>query len=256
MRFFGPGRGFDQFAIWTIAVFLAVLAHEAGHALTARAYGLRQVSITLFALGGATTFPVTDRLTPARRFVISAAGSAVGIVLGGIVGLLWLNGVFDDATELVRLAALSFIWAGLGWGVLNWIPIRPLDGGQMLTSALQIVNPARGAVIARVISGIVGGSIVVASLVLERVTPTDSDALLWANRMNWTYIAIFVAFITVIGLKADPVPPPGSEEAMRPPAPGGGDRRPRPIKVQRPTVARARPPRSAVVSHMTSCPDD
>ena len=187
IAFFGPRRDLEGMAVWTVAVFLAVLAHEAGHAFTARAYGVGSISITLFALGGATMFPLDSKLTPGRRFVVSAAGSAVGIVLGGIVWLFWLNGAFDDATDIVRLAGLSFIWAALGWGVLNWIPIRPLDGGQMLTSALQIVSPERGPGIARVVSGVVGGAIVIAAFLY-----------------NQTFLAIFVAFITLVGLRGDP----------------------------------------------------
>lgn len=190
IAFFGPRRDLEGIVVWTIAVFLAVLAHEAGHAFTARAYGIGSVSITLFALGGATMFPATAELTPGKRFVISAAGSAVGIVLGGIVGLLWLNGGFDDSSPIVRLAAISFMWAALGWGILNWIPIRPLDGGQMLTSALEIVAPQRGSAIARVISGIVGATIVVVAFAYDQ-----------------TFLAFFVAFITVVGLRADPAPP-------------------------------------------------
>lgn len=187
IAFFGPRRDVEGIVVWTVAVFLAVLAHEAGHAFTARAYGIGSVSITLFALGGATMFPASAELTPGKRFVISAAGSAVGIVLGGIVGLLWLNGAFDDSSPIVRLAAISFIWAALGWGILNWIPIRPLDGGQMLTSALEIVAPRRGSTIARVISGIVGATIVVIAYVYGQ-----------------EFLAIFVAFITIVGLRADP----------------------------------------------------
>ena len=192
IAFFGPRRDLEGIVVWTVAVFLAVLAHEAGHAFTARAYGIGSVSITLFALGGATMFPATAELTPGKRFVISAAGSAVGIVLGGIVGLLWLNGGFDDSSPIVRLAAISFIWAALGWGILNWIPIRPLDGGQMLTSALEIVAPRRGSTIARAISGVVGATIVVVAFVYGQ-----------------TFIAFFVAFITVVGLRADPAVPDG-----------------------------------------------
>ena len=57
----------------------------------------------------------------------------------------------------------------------------------MLTSALEIVSPERGPRIARVISGIVGASVVVIALLYDQ-----------------TFIAIFVAFITVVGLRGDP----------------------------------------------------
>lgn len=208
IAFLGPGSQLWEIAVWTVAVFFAVLAHEAGHAFTARAYGAHPVNISLFALGGVTTYPASIAMSPKRRFLISAAGSAVGIVLGGIVAIVWLVGGFDGASDLVRLAAVSFIWAGLGWGVLNWIPIGPLDGGQMLTSAMQIALPQTGAAIARVISIAVGIAIVVGSVALEVVTPTNSGALQWANGFNWGFVAIFVAFLTFIGARGNAAEPP------------------------------------------------
>jgi len=168
---------------WVVVVFLAVLCHEAGHALMARYYGARPVTITLFALGGVTVYPAVATLTPGRRFVISAMGSVVGIVSGGLIGLLWLAGVFDDATRVVRVAALSYMWAGLGWGVLNWIPIRPLDGGAMLTSALEIVVPRHAVRIAMGVSLVFG---------------VCAAALLW--RWGQTFGALFVLLITAMGL--------------------------------------------------------
>ena len=197
IAFFGPSREIEEIVIWTFVAFLAVLLHEVGHALAARAYGMREISITLFALGGATVFPVSAKLTPAKRFVVSAAGSAVGIVLGGSTGLLWLNGAFAGANSQIRLAVLSFIWAGLGWGILNWIPIRPLDGGQMLTSALEIMFPERGEVIARVVSGIVGAAVVLVAIV-----------------MRAPFLVVFVALITIIGLQTDSTAPSESSRIV------------------------------------------
>ena len=41
---------------FVVGVFVAVLAHELGHALTARAFGAESVKITLFGLGGLTQY--------------------------------------------------------------------------------------------------------------------------------------------------------------------------------------------------------
>lgn len=170
---------------WVLVVFLAVLLHELGHALMARHYGATPVSITLFALGGVTVYPAIEELTPGKRFVISAMGSVVGIVTGGVIGLLWLAGLFDAATRVVRVAALSYIWAGLGWGVLNWIPIRPLDGGAMLTSALEIVMPQRAIPVAKAVSAVFG---------------VGAAVLLWY--WGQTFGAFFVLLITAMGLSS------------------------------------------------------
>ncbi len=201
---------------WVLMVFLAVLLHEAGHAFTARHYGATPVTITLFALGGVTVYPAAQQLTPGRRFVISAMGSVVGIITGGIVGLLWLAGVFDDSALIIRVAALSYIWAGLGWGLLNWIPIRPLDGGAMLTSVLEIVWPKRAYAVARIASALFG-----------------MGAAYALYRIGSTFGAFFVLMITAIGLmsgdphaatpaEAEPehdAETPAGRPASEPPAP-------------------------------------
>lgn len=170
-------------AAWTSVVFLAVLLHEAGHAFMARHYGAVPVTITLFALGGVTVYPVTRDLTPGKRFVISAMGSVVGIVTGGVAAVAWFAGVVDDASTVVRVAVVSFAWAGLGWGLLNWIPIRPLDGGAMLTSFLEIVWPKRALVAAKTVSLVAG---------------IAAAFFLW--RYGSRFGAFFVLLIMVFGL--------------------------------------------------------
>ncbi len=181
---------------WVLVAFLAILLHEAGHAFTARHYGARPVTITLFALGGVTVYPATADLTPGRRFVISAMGSVVGIVTGGVVLLAARAGAFEGASMVVEVAVTGYVWAALGWGLLNWIPIRPLDGGAMLTSFLEIVWPSRAIVAAKTISLMFG---LAAAYVLFRL---GSD-----------FGAIFVLFITAMGLAArEPTPEPAGTE--------------------------------------------
>src|SRR5690606_12929917 len=40
------------------------------------------------------------------------------------------------------------VWVNVGWGVLNWLPIRPLDGGHLLLAFLEMVAPRRAGKIA------------------------------------------------------------------------------------------------------------
>ena len=92
----GGSRDLSLIAAWTVAAFVAVLAHELGHALTVRAFGIRQVAVTLFALGGVTTYPAEPRLSPGRQFIVSASGSLVGIGLGGAAFLAGRAGAFPE----------------------------------------------------------------------------------------------------------------------------------------------------------------
>ncbi|HSF84871.1 MAG TPA: hypothetical protein VLG28_04305 [Acidimicrobiia bacterium] len=181
---------------WVLVAFLAILLHEAGHAFSARHYGAEPVTITLFALGGVTVYPATKDLTAPRRLVISAMGSIVGIVTGGIVLLMARAGVFDNASAVVEVAVTGFVWASLGWGLLNWIPIRPLDGGAMLTSFLEIVWPSRALIAAKVVSVIFG---------------VGAAYLLW--QFDSPFGAVFVLFIMMMGLGGRDGAPDDEDEA-------------------------------------------
>ena len=186
-----------EIAAWTGAVFVAVLLHESGHAFTARGFGGTKVSITLFALGGFTSWGAAQNMGPGRRFLISAAGSAVGIVAGLAVIGLGRAGALDELPDLAIVFLESFVWAGLVWGVLNWIPILPLDGGHMLQHGLEMFTPSKAAGIARVVSLIAGVAAIAAAIYFGQ-----------------TFLAIFVGLITLMGLRS------GSEEAPQPaPAP-------------------------------------
>jgi Zn-dependent protease len=173
-----------EIAAWTGAVLIAVLLHESGHAFTAKAFGASPVSITLFALGGFTSWAAPKTLGPGRRFIVSAAGSAVGIAAGLGVIALSRSGTLDGVPDLAWVFLQSFVWAGLVWGILNWIPILPLDGGHMLRHALEMVTPTKAAPIARWISVVTGVAVVATAFYFGE-----------------TFLAIFVAMITFMGFR-------------------------------------------------------
>jgi Zn-dependent protease len=197
-----------ELVVWTAMVGLAVLAHEAGHAFTVRAFGARRVSITLFALGGVTTWPVGAGLSAGRRFLVAAAGSAVGIALGAPVYWAWQQGVFDDSRWL-SVAAYSFAFPSFVWGVLNWVPIRPLDGGQMLTSALEIPFPKRGESVAMVLSFLFGLAAVLLLLNYDQLP-----------------LAIFVGVIVLVGMRPEPRPQEPQQPPPQAPRPEPAPRQP------------------------------
>jgi stage IV sporulation protein FB len=134
---------------WVAIVFVSILIHELGHALTARSYGA-EVEIELNGIGGLTSWSVPDKeLGPGQRALVAAAGSGVGVVFGGLV---WL---FDRFTgpyfEVAGFVVRNLIIVNVLWGLLNWLPIRPLDGGHLFTSLLQKVIPSRAELIANVV---------------------------------------------------------------------------------------------------------
>lgn len=134
---------------WVVLVFVSILIHELGHAFTAIAYG-SEVAIELNGLGGLTRWnPPGGDLTPGRRAAVAAAGSAVGLAFGGLVWLAARQlGPFSGLTEFV---VTNLIYVNVFWGLLNWLPIRPLDGGHLLLSLLEKIAPSRARGVAKAI---------------------------------------------------------------------------------------------------------
>lgn len=149
-----PVRGsisFDglQIAVaWIAIIFVSILIHELGHAITARMFG-SQVAIELNGLGGLTRWSVEEGMTPGRRALVSAAGSAVGLLFGGVVWLIEQQ--FGPESGLTAFVLSELVFVNVFWGLLNWLPIRPLDGGHLLQSLLDKIAPKRADRIARVI---------------------------------------------------------------------------------------------------------
>jgi stage IV sporulation protein FB len=141
-------------AAWLAVVAASVIAHELGHALTARRFGA-QVDMTLYALGGFTRWATAQPIGPWRRVVVAAAGSAVGFALGGLVLLALRTGVIPDEPRVLAFALESFWQVNILWGVLNWLPVRPLDGGHIFLGVMQALLGRAGERIADVVFPIV-----------------------------------------------------------------------------------------------------
>jgi stage IV sporulation protein FB len=132
--------------IWVGVIFVSILVHELGHALTARRFG-SEVAIELNGIGGLTSWTIPEGdIGPGRRALIAAAGSATGLVFGGLVWLISIQ--FAPYSSLVGFTLENLIIVNVFWGLLNWLPIRPLDGGHLFTSLLEKVAPVRGEKIA------------------------------------------------------------------------------------------------------------
>ncbi|GMQ94269.1 MAG: hypothetical protein BMS9Abin12_1756 [Acidimicrobiia bacterium] len=138
--------------IWTAAAFVSILLHEMGHALTARTFGAKGIAVTLYGLGGVTNYSHSGTISHGRSFLISAAGSATGIVAGGALLLLGRSGAFIGVSHEVAVFLDSFIFTALVWGILNWVPIVPLDGGHMAQHLASMVNEEKAPLVSQIVT--------------------------------------------------------------------------------------------------------
>jgi len=131
-----PGVTVTEIVLWLLITPLAVLSHELGHAVLARAAGAAP-QIALAGFGGVTTYTPPRELSRGRSLGISLAGPAVGLVLGFI--LLGVNRTVgtDLASDSWQHIALVYgVWTCLGWSLFNLLPVLPLDGGQAMRELL------------------------------------------------------------------------------------------------------------------------
>jgi membrane-associated protease RseP (regulator of RpoE activity) len=167
MFLLGPHRP-EQAVLWVIAGFISILVHEMGHALSAKAYG-SSAEILLYGFGG-LAFHHLPSSWVGPRIAVLFAGPGAGFVLAGLafgVGLIFCGeptvGVLEffqgnpfvfvnrEAIGLSRFLGYM-LWINIWWGLMNLLPVFPLDGGQITRIFLTWRFPGKGESWARQLS--------------------------------------------------------------------------------------------------------
>ena len=133
--------------VFAVLFYASILVHELAHAAVARMAGFPVHDITLWVLGGYTSY---ERRSASawREGLIAAAGPAITILLG--LACRWaadLPMVTDDRIY-VLLRALGY--SNVLLGIFNALPGLPLDGGAVLRAIIWRVtgNESRATIIA------------------------------------------------------------------------------------------------------------
>jgi stage IV sporulation protein FB len=191
----GPTRGLDVVFIWVICVFVSVLVHEFGHGLVAKSFGAKP-SIALLGGFGLCIYN-EERESPFQRLAVVLSGPGAGFVFGAVVMLLYsiVFGItFDEHMNTVRYLVglstdpfaigsmvqklvrnlgmeraestnyriyLDLVYINLMWGLVNLLPIFPLDGGRVSEIGLMYIDPYNGKRWGHTLSLVVAGLLAV-----------------------------------------------------------------------------------------------
>jgi len=183
-----------QILLWILVVFVSILIHELGHALAFRSYG--QDSRIVLHMGGGLTIPesvpwgggyANVAPSPMQNIIITLAGPFAGFLLASLIiaGVIFMGGSiaiglllgFIPIPQLTSLPiggnlvgqfVSLMLWVNIFWGLINLLPVFPLDGGQVARNVLIQYDPLDGTRKSLWLSVITGGLMALIGLAVFR----------------------------------------------------------------------------------------
>lgn len=138
--------GIARLCLFALVLFVCVVLHELGHALTARRFGVQTKDIIISPIGGvARLMQMPDK--PKQELLIAIAGPAVNFLIAVVLGILLTfftrqgvmpvgdpQRVFDYGPNFFpTLFILNAVLI-----IFNLIPAFPMDGGRIFRALLSL----------------------------------------------------------------------------------------------------------------------
>lgn len=130
--------GFSGHGTKVLSAFFSVVLHEAAHAAAAWAFSYRTYRIDIYPFGGVATMDTSLGADNMAEACTALAGPLYSIFLAALAhyGGDWLGGgvFWRDLTSI-----------NISLGLMNFLPLYPLDGGRILRASLAATMGMREA---------------------------------------------------------------------------------------------------------------
>jgi len=157
--------------VFVVLVFVTVVLHEYGHALTARLFGIKTRDIILLPIGGVARLESMPE-KPWQEILIAIAGPAVNVFLAVLCFIWWITAEIVGGGLVQAVAppaqgegvkslfdmplAFRLFFVNGFLALFNLIPAFPMDGGRVLRAVLALgLNYVRATQIAALIGQVV-----------------------------------------------------------------------------------------------------
>lgn len=165
---------------FVLLLFGSVFCHEVAHALVARSRGHHVDELALTLWGGHTAYS-GGTARPLDGALVAVVGPVTNLALAAV---FWLGFQAQTVASVPALLLYAGAFSNAFVGVFNLLPGLPLDGGQVLESAVWAATGSRtrGTLAAGWVGRVVGVGVVAAALLWPLATGRQPSwvTVMWA----------------------------------------------------------------------------